>query len=223
MLQYIIDAYGQKNKEEGFFKELKDMKKVNKIALIVILIEVIVAIVFVFLTKLECFIYSIIVIVVTSLIYIFISTRTRRKNWHENIEQYNKTLDDLKTILCGETIQYYSKSKIKILIHQCEQSINEIITQKEKFKTENNNFIEKFIIPIVAFAVGIMSTELKSEDMLTICLIALIFIILLNFSIKGFSYVLEDIEGNLVEERLYMRDKLQDLLVRDFDVEEEIN
>ena len=156
----------------------------------------------------------------TLLVYLFISTRLRRKNWHVNIKQYNRTLDVLKEILCEKDIKYYSKNKIKILIHKCEHSINEIISAKEKSKLEIINFVEKFIIPIVAFTIGLMSDELKNEDMLYICVTGIIIIVLINLSIKGISYILEDIEGNKVEERKYMRDKLQDLLIRDFEVED---
>lgn len=137
------------------------------------------------------------------------------------MEEYNLKLNLLKDILDDETVNYYSKNKIKILMSQCDQSINEIVAAKEKSKAENKNFLEKIIIPIVTFAVGSLSNELKSQELLILCVLAIIIIILLNFGIKGFAYVLEDAEGNLVEERQYMRNKLQDLLVRDFETEVE--
>lgn len=219
MLQYIIDAYKEKNKEEGFFKSIKSMKKFHRIFLFLIIGEFVASLVCVILKMLNWCFYSIIAMGVTLLIHIFISTRARRKNWHKNIQEYNKTLDELKDILKERTINYYSENKIKILIYQCEQSINEIISNKEKFKEQINNFIEKFIIPIVAFFLGVSSNVLDSKQILALCIIAIIVIVMLNFCIKGFENIIEDAEGNLVEERRYMRSKLQDLLIRDFDVE----
>lgn len=220
MLQYIIDAYEQKNKEEGFYKRKKNMNVIYKIALCLVFLEVIISCVFLFYENLKGFFGGTISIIVTYFIYICVFTRLRRKNWHENIKEYNESLNGLKDILKEKNINYYSKKRILILIKQCENSIDKIKSVKEKSKSEINNFVEKYIIPIIAFSVGILNNEIKSNDMLYICLISIVIIVLLNISIKGISYMIDDAEGNKVEEREYMRDKLQDLLIRDFEVED---
>lgn len=220
MLQYIIDAYGQKNKEERFYKTKKNMNIIYKVALYIILLELVNFIICIYSKNVKGCFGVFLSIGITYIIYICVFNKLRRKNWHENIEQYNDSLDGLKAILSEKCINYYSEKRIKVLIKQCKDSINEIKSDKENFKYQMNTFLEKYIVPIFAFSVGIMSKEIGSYDMLYICLLSVVVIVMIRISIKGISYIIEDAEGNKIEERKYVLNKLQDLLIRDFDIED---
>lgn len=123
----------------------------------------------------------------------------------------------MKNILSYEKINYYSESKIKLLMRLCQQSINELVQEKEKIRTDNNMFVQRIVLPIIAFGAGVMSKELTGVEMIAICIVALFFVVMINFSAKEIS-AFEDIEGGLIEERKYLYEKLRDLLIRDFEV-----
>lgn len=218
MLQLILDAYAEKNKNESFFKSLKKMDNVNKAFLGIIVVGTALSIAFFITKKFEWAFITIGVWIITSYILIYIIFRRVRKNWNDNIQKYNNNLDCLKEILCEKNINYYSENKIKKLIIQCEKSIDSLVSEKEESKKKESSFIEKYIFPIITFGAGAMSGQFEFEEVIQMCIIAIILVAMINFCIQEFRIFVEQMEGNKIEEKKYLLGKLEDLLIRDFEV-----
>lgn len=218
MLQLIIDAYEEKNKDESFFINLKKMDKVNRICIIIIILTLVIPFLLFIFRKYEWCLFTVIVWVVLVYISIYIISGRVRKKWKDNINNYNNKLDSLKDILCEENINYYSKSKIEKLINQCEKSINELVYEKEKKREKRNGFIEKYIFPIIAFGAGVMSGSINTMEVLQMCIVAIIIVIITNVYIWEANMFIETMTGNELEKRKYLRGNLEDLLIRDFEV-----
>ena len=124
----------------------------------------------------------------------------------------------MKEILCEKNINYYSKTKIKRLISQCEKSIVSLIAEKEESKKKQSSFIEKYIFPIITYGVGAMNGQFEFEEVMQMCILAIILVAIINFWIQEFRIFVEQMEGNKIEERKYLLGKLEDLLIRDFEV-----
>lgn len=216
MLQLIIDAYEEKNKDESFFKSLKKMDNLNKVFLVVIVLGLVLSFMLFKLNKIKWGLYSIVALIIIFLIFIYIISVKIIKNWKDNILNYNKKLDCLKDILREEKINYCSKNKIENLIKQCENSINAIVSEREKKREHSNRFIERYILPIVAYGAGVVSFNTK--EALQICITAIFTVFILNIYIWEFRMLIEKITGNELEKKKYMKVTLEDLLIRDFGV-----
>lgn len=216
MLQLIIDAFEEKNKDENFFKSLKKMDILNRIFVVVIILVTILSYILFLIKKYKWSLYTIAGMVIVLYILIYILSVRSRKKWKDNIKNYNKKLDKLKDILSEENINYYSENKIKYLIDQCDKSINDRISVNEKKKEKRHRFIEKYILPIVAFGAGVMSDKIDISELIQICIMAIIIIIIINIYIWLIDIFIEEITGTELEKKKSLKCKLEDLLIRDF-------
>ncbi len=218
MLQLIIDAFEEKNKDENFFKSLKKMDRLSQFFIVTLLGGLVLFFIFFMFKKFEwCMYLAAGWIIMTFIATYTIGGRTRKK-WKDNILNYNKKLDCLKDILCEKNVNYYSKSKIEKLIDQCEKSIIDLTSEKEKKRERRNRLIEKAILPIIAFGAGVMSQKIGITEVVQICTVAIVIVIITNMYILGFNIFIEEITGNELEKRKYLKGKLEDLLIRDFEV-----
>lgn len=218
MLQLIIDAYEEKNKDESFFKSLKKMDSLNRIFIIVIILSLVIPLIFFVFKRFDWCLYAVVDWFIMVYIFTYIISGRTRKKWKDNILNYNKKLDCLKDILCEENINYCSKNKIEKLIEQCEKSINDLVSEKEKKRAKRKGFLERYILPIVAFGAGAMSEKINTTELVQICIMAVIIIVIINIIIWGFDMFIEEMTGNELEKRKYLKGKLEDLLIRDFGV-----
>lgn len=194
------------------------MDKLNRIFIIVIILSLVLPLILFVFKKFEWCLYAVVVWFIMVNIFTYIILGRTRKKWKDNIENYNNKLDSLRDILSENEINYYSKNKIEKLIEQCEKSINDLVSEKEKKREKCNRFMEKYILPIVAFGAGIMSGKINITELLQICIMAIIIIVIVNICIWGFDMFIEEMTGNELEKRKYLKGKLEDLLIRDFEV-----
>ncbi len=220
MLQLIIDAYEEKNKDESFFKSLKKMDNLNKASLVVMILGLVLSFMLFKLNKIKWGLYSTLAWIILFYVFIYIMSVKTRKNWKDNISNYNMKLDCLKDILSEEKINYYSKNKIEKLIEQCEKSINDLLSEKEKKMEHSNRFIERYILPIVAYGAGVLTMKINFTEVLQICIIAIFIVFILKIYIWEFRMLIEKITGNELEKEKYMKVTLEDLLIRDFVVKD---
>lgn len=216
MLQLIIDAYEEKSKDENFFKRLKKMDKLSQIFCVIMIAGLVLGVIFLLFKKIVWSICTLISWVIIIIIFCFIITAKWRKKWKENVQNYNEKLDRLKEVLIE--VNYYSKNRIEKLIVQCEKSIHDLIVHKEKGSEKRNRFIDRFILPIVAFAAGALSKTTDPTELIALCILAIIIIVILNWYIYVFGIFVEDLLGNELEKRKYLLEKLEDLLMRDFEI-----
>ncbi len=217
MLQYIIDAYKCKTEKESFWENIKKSEKLFKICFILIILGLGMMCISIFCVKVVLYLISLVLVLVSTVVYVILSDKKRRKNWGTNIKDYDESLDILRDVLKEEKINYYSKNKICVLMKKCKESIDELASEKERNKIEKNAFIDKIVVPIISFATGIASNGMSGKDAIIICILAIFVIVIFNFSAKQVSALVEEFEGNMIEERKFLYGRLEDLLVRDFE------
>lgn len=218
MLQYIIDAYKQEEGQKQFYKSLKNMDIISKICLTLLVVLCGFMLVSMLIPNIKWFVISFISIGIIMFMYIGFSVRMRRKKWVDNIGEYNDSLDRLKEILCNASINYYNKKKITKLIEQCKDEISSLIAEKIRSKEDKFKYIQIIIIPIFSFVAGSMTRDMDRLYEIALSITLFIIVIIISLCSKGLEILLDDLSGGLVEERKFICEKLQDLLIRDFKI-----
>lgn len=215
MINIVIDMLLSKNKEKMSIKE--------KILFWVIVLVIATPLMFLFVffmdtSKKHWGIIS----AVTSLaipVVLFLLERNRINGATGNYNDYNKSLDtlrdtliDLKYNINGTSKNWYSRSKIRYLISECDKLLTESTTENKSV-----GFLKFMVIPIVSFVAGVISDKTSIEVSLSFAVFALA-IALLIWGINEIVKFLDDIilKSSSVNTIKKVRAKLKDLQERDF-------
>ena len=200
---------------------LKQFKKENIIEVVYLMINIVFAIgsvVLIIMHKNKIFLYWIGVFIISIIIWINVFRKINEKRWKKNISEYEEDLDLLREILKTK-FNIDEKYKIKQLVHKFNNDIEEYSIIDRNRKEKYTTLFGSYIIPIIAFCAGKLFNELKVEDIMEICFMAIFTIIVV--SLLGYAIGVihtEIIEGNLIERKRNIVKHLQDLLDRDFEI-----
>ncbi len=147
--------------------------------------------------------------------------KRNQKKWNENIHKYHDKLDIVKEILSKPEFNMYEKNKLKQLICKYKVDIDNIKKENLDIKQNYNDFCGGYIVPVIAFGAGKLSQEITGEDLFAICVGVIALLVLIKVMIDNIWMMrIEIIEGNEIERKQDFMQKLQDLLDRDFPIEE---
>ncbi len=216
MINIIIDALILKSDKMSF----KEMVLFFALAFI---IATPLAFLFIFLTNVNQ-VYWGAISAITALaipIVIFLLERHRIKRAKDNFDVYNYKLDQLRDVLKeltyksnGVDSNWYSKEKIQYLINECNKTIDECSSPKRK----SMDFLKLTVLPIISFVAGVIADKASMETSLSLAGVAVTF----AFTIWGVKQIVEFLDDLILKSSSIgtiksVRDKLKDLLVRDFE------
>ena len=159
--------------------------------------------------------------VVVLYIITIILERIRHKKWKINLKKYNEDLDIIAQILKQEEFQLYEKNKIKQLICKYNKSIEQQDNLYSKRSSKMKEFICTYLIPIITFFAGKLSiTNSSNDEWIAICLVIIFILISGKYIHSGIMEMIAIISWNQLEKEKYFVLKLQDLLDRDFIIEQ---
>lgn len=154
-------------------------------------------------------------------IVLFLLEKNRIKGAMDNYIDYNNKLDLLRDILKGLTYDsngthgnWYSIRKVQYLINEC----NKILDESSSPKSKTIDFLKSTILPILSFVAGVIADKASIEISLSLAVVAFVFAL----AIWGINQVVEflgDIilKSSSISTIKSIRDKLKDLLARDFE------
>lgn len=222
MIENLLNTYITKlDEKDHFVKNITQANLLNKITLIFIfsglsLLPLYVHFKYQSIFLIGLFLYVFIVYVLMSLV-----EHSNRKNWNINLDKYIDSLDVLKNILKLEKYDLYEKYKIKQLIRRYNQSIEKIERESERRGERNIKFLNTYILPVVGFSVGRITSGIAAQDIIIMALYILSFISLFMFLFLQARELMEIIDGNRLEKKKNIVIRLQDLLDRDFEILED--
>lgn len=222
MIENLLNTYITKlDEKDHFVKNITQANLLNKITLIFIfsglsLLPLYVHFKYQSIFLIGLFLYVFIVYVLMSLV-----EHSNRKNWNINLDKYIDSLDVLKNILKLEKYDLYEKYKIKQLIRKYNQSIEKIERESERRGERNIKFLNTYILPVVGFSVGRITSGIAAQDIIIMALYILSFISLFMFLFLQARELMEIIDGNRLEKKKNIVIRLQDLLDRDFEILED--
>lgn len=205
---------------EAFIAKYKKTKTCINKYLIIMILTLISFIVFMILY----FIKHEIIFVIISLISFVFSTidiaAWEKYNYNQfqfKYEEHNEQLNAIKSILMefkyNGNNNWYSKDKIKYLIHSGELYIEE----HQQNNTKLLDLCKNSIIPIVAFVAGIISDNSTISDALAYGVVTIGFLIFLYSVVKIISFSTDLIfRSTSINEMKYLIFMLNELLLRDF-------
>lgn len=148
--------------------------------------------------------------------------RIRRKKWETNLKGYNVDLDLLAEILKERDFNLYEKNKIKQLIRKYYQDIEIQESKKTQKSSDIREFICTYIIPVIAFFAGRINTnESSSAEWLAVGIVIIIVVVSGKYICSSTIELIGMISWNQLEKEKFFVLKLQDLLDRDFIIEQE--
>ena len=146
----------------------------------------------------------------------------RRKKWETNLKGYNNDLDLLAEILKEKDFNLYEKNKIKQLIRKYYQDIEMQEAKKTQKSSDIREFICTYIVPVIAFFAGrINVTESSTAEWLAVGIVIIIVVISIKYICSSIIELIGMISWNQLEKEKYFVLKLQDLLDRDFSIEQD--
>lgn len=223
MINNILNAYEETKRQNrgNFFNLLKRVGIATFIFYIILFICEILMIISLVQDRKENIWYICLIIIISAIVCTVVDRRLKQKSWNENINNYNDRLIMIKEILLKPEFNMYEKNKIKQLIRKYKVDIDNIEKKNTDIKENYNKFLQVYILPLFAFAAGIFSQEITGKEIFEIIFL----VIILLFSIKiimenVWIMKTEIIEGNeIVRKRDFML-MLQDLLDRDFPIDD---
>ena len=128
----------------------------------------------------------------------------------------------LAEILKGEDFNLYEKNKIKQLIGKYHQSIEKNEAKKAQKNSEVKEFICTYIVPVAAFFAGrVDTTESSNTEWLAIGIAIIIVVISVKYISSSIVELIGMISWNQLEKEKNFVLRLQDLLDRDFVIEQD--
>lgn len=222
MTNRILDAYEEIRKEKQdslimIFKKMQWADIVFVIFFILVLIVMMVALIF------EHPIISLLsmpILFIGLLIWMVVSRKNARKRWNDKIKKYNESLDSIKKLLISPEHNLYDKYKIKQLISKFNRDIVQLEKEQELFRKRFNDYTSTYIIPAVAFFAGKLFQNITADEIIALVIIGIFLLVVLK-SIGAIMDIIitEIIEGNELERKRSFMKLLQDLLDRDFDID----
>ncbi len=145
----------------------------------------------------------------------------KRHNYSEGgIGDYNQELNELADLLKDQRYNLYDKMKIKQLINKYVQSIGDETKIFESRSSKVKEFVLTFVSPIVAFFAGsIDKSNYTNAQWMSTGIIIVVFIIVANYAYSSISELFRMLKWDNVEKKKELVKKLQDLLDRDFIIE----
>lgn len=223
MIEKVLEAYESKvSGRKTFMQKLAKMDTITKIVFWGVIVSASIIFILAFIIPAQ-------IMLITMCAYgaiIYISTlvleRMRRKKWETNLKEYNKELDLLVEILQEKDFNLYEKNKIKQLIYKYYQSIERQETKKNQKSSEVKEFICTYIVPVIAFFTGrINVTESANTEWLAIGVVIIIVVVSGKYICSSIVELIEMISWNQLEKEKHFVLKLQDLLDRDFVIEQD--
>ena len=223
MIEKVLEAYEAKvTGRKTFMQKLAMMDTITKIVLGGVVIGAGLLFIISFLVPAQ------IILIITStygaVIYIatLLLERMRRKKWKTNLKGYNNDLDLLAEILKEKDFNLYEKNKIKQLIRKYYQDIETQESKKNKKNNDIREFICTYIVPVIAFFAGRINTdESSSAEWLAVGIVIIIVVVSGKYICSSIIELIGMISWNQLEKEKYFVLKLQDLLDRDFIIEQE--
>lgn len=223
MIEKVLEAYEARvTGRKTFMQKLAMMDTITKIVLGGVSISAVILLIMAFLIPAQ-------ILLITMIAYgaiVYISTllleRMRRKKWEMNLKGYNVDLDLLAEILKERDFNLYEKNKIKQLIRKYYQDIEIQESKKNQKSSDIREFICTYIVPVIAFFAGRINTnESSSAEWLAIGIIIIIVVVSGKYICSSIIELIGMISWNQLEKEKYFVLKLQDLLDRDFIIEQE--
>ena len=223
MIEKLFEAYEAKTAgKRTFMEKLAKMDRLTKILFWGIIVSAIIVLgLSLFLQSQAMFIVMIIYVII---IYVLTSTleRTRHRKWKSNLKEYNEDLDLLTEILNEEDFNLYEKNKIKQLICKYYRSIEQGEVKNAKKSSDLKEFICTYIVPVIAFFAGkINITDSSNTEWLAMGLAIIIIVVSGKYICSSIVELVEMISWNQLEKEKHFVLKLQDLLDRDFTIEQD--
>lgn len=223
MINFILDAYEKKKRD--IFPYEKTWEKstwIDKVYLLFVSACAILTMLFSFYKNVQAILIIACIMVIFGIIFTIAARSNNRKTWRRNVDEYNEKIDIVKEVLNTPGIQIDNKIKIKQLIRKYNIDIERI---KEKNTNRENNykkFSSNYIIPIIAFGAGRICEDMNTNNMLSFCILGVIMVLALKIVLYSVSIMQNQIiEGDELARKRDFVLKLQDLLDRDYDIEEE--
>lgn len=223
MIEKVLEAYEVKVAgRKTFMQKLKRMDTITKIIFWGVIVSASVLSILPFIIPAQNML--IMMIAYGAIIYISTSVveRIRRRKWETNLKEYNEELTLLAKILKEEDFDLYEKNKIKQLICKYYQSIEKQEAKKSKKSSEIKEFICTYIVPVIAFFTGRIDTTQSSDtEWLAVCITIIIVVVSVKYIYSSIVELIEMISWNQLEKEKHFVLKLQDLLDRDFVIEQD--
>lgn len=223
MIEKLLEAY-----EDTVIENRAYGKKKNKVNLVMKIFVcgiisgwiVVLGLVFFIQTQITLVIMAVYVGVLYISVYVF--ERVQHSQWKTNLEKYNEDLDNIAVLLKRKEFNLYEKNKIKRLIYKYYQSIEQHDKENGKKGTELKEFICTYIFPVVAFFAGKINTiNATDSEWIVLCITIVIIVIGVRYAYSSIKEIIGLISWNQVEKEKRFVLKLQDLLDRDFPIEQE--
>ena len=157
-------------------------------------------------------------------VVLFLLERNRIKSAMKCYTEYNERLDIIRDTLIkfeydnnGISENWYSKSKIQYLINECDKLLAETTSPRSR----SIDFLKFMIVPIVSFVAGVIADKASIEVSLSFAVIALTLALAIwgiNEVVKLFDDII--LKGSSINTIINVRNKLKDLLERDFGSED---
>lgn len=223
MINGILNAYEEtrRQNEGDIFKSLKRAGIGVQIYLIFLLICEFTMYVTLAMNQKKVFLCTLVALFIASQIWYVLDRKRNQKKWDENMHKYHDRLDIIKEVLSKPEFNMYEKNKLKQLICKYKADIDNLKKKNLDIKQNYNNFCGGYIVPVIAFGAGKLSQEMTGEDLFVMCLGVIAFLVLIKVIVDNIWIMrTEFIEGNEIERKQDFLQKLQDLLDRDFSIEE---
>ena len=224
MIEKVLEAYeAELAQNKSLAKILRKMNLLMKCIFVGnIIITIVICFLPLFIRSYYVFLGEIIFYSVVH-VEIMILERVRHKKWEKNIKEYNEELDRIAGILKRNEYNMYDKIKIKQLIRKYREAINQHNQKHANKSNELKDFLYTFIVPIIAFSAGKINATSFSSDSEWIAIggILIIIVVFIKFVYSSLVELAGMISWNVLEKEKSFVPKLQDLLDRDFAIEQE--
>lgn len=223
MIEKVLEAYEAKvTGRKTFMQKLARMDTITKIVLGGVAIGAVILLIIAFLIPPQI----LLIVMISYGVIVYISTlsleRIRRKKWETNLKGYNVDLDLLAEILKERDFNLYEKNKIKQLVRKYYQDIEIQESKKNQKSNDIREFICTYIVPVIAFFAGRINTdESSSAEWLAVGIVIIIVVVSGKYICSSIIELIGMISWNQLEKEKYFVLKLQDLLDRDFIIEQE--
>lgn len=222
MTNIVISIYEDLKSNEKFslFDNLKKLDLLEKIYFLLVLIDFLLMMAFLFMKKDVAAFYSVIAMFIITIIWIILFRISYRKKWSSNLDKYNQNLDLISKALKEAGIT--GKNQKKQLIRKLKEDILQLEKQEDKKKTNFEKFSTTYIIPIIAFCAGKYIKDFSANDVVSISIVVIACI----FGIRMLGLAIGELRtcliyGNELQKKQEFLVKLQDLVDRDFEIENE--
>lgn len=223
MIAKVLEAYEAKmSGKRTLMEKLAKMDRLTKTIFWGIMVSAVIVLGLAFLRQSQALFIVMIIYVVIIHILTLILERIRHKKWETSLKEYNEELNMIAEILKEEDFNLYEKNKIKQLICKYYQSIEQSETKNAKKNNDVKEFICTYIVPIIAFFAGKVNTNQPSNtEWLGIGIAIIIAVVSGIYIYSSIVELIEMISWNQLEKEKHFVLKLQDLLDRDFAIEQD--